>query len=302
MHLVRIIVGWLLSPRQLLGMAGLCAAGGLLWGYATVHENADRTLALRQGPPPAAAIEAYSGPVHRGPSGEVVLHARADLSAPLVLTLPRDGARALAVPLFPLGGGEAALGAILLPLENGETAPPADRLAALGPYGEVAVNGREIDAGDFELILAGALAAEGRSIGERFVAVRPFVEGREAALQPVADPGRMWLLPLAAAFALALGAVRARLPFGAALRRRGAAAPVPAPRMTTGPAPGTKAAQFAPLPRQEEVSAAEESAPALGTLLAVLAAAVAGLRAALRGGLALARIVRAGVGELRSPR
>jgi hypothetical protein len=72
--------------------------------------------------------------------------------------------------------------------------------------------------------------------------------------------------------------------------------------MTTGPAPGTKAAQFAPLPRQEEVSGAEESAPALGTLLAILAAAAAGLRAALRGGLALARIVRAGVGELRSPR
>jgi hypothetical protein len=300
MHLVRYVLGWLVSPRQLLGFAGLCAAGGLLWGYATVHENASRTLALRQGPPPAAAIEDYRGPVHRGPAGEVVLHARADLSAPLVLTLPRDGARAVAVPLFPLGGGEAALGAILVALEEGAEMPAAGSLAALAEDGHVAVNGREIDAGDFELLLAGALAVGGRSVGDRFVAVEPYLDGREAALQPVADAGHMWLLPILAAFGLALGAFRRSLGGGVVLRRRRAATAVE-PRPRVAPAPGTKAAHFTPLPRQEEVNEADVPAgPGVTAMLLGLLAAA--LRAALRGAAGLLRVVRDGVVELRSPR
>lgn len=300
MHLVRNILGWFVSPRRLLGYAGLCAAGGLLWGYATVHENASRTLALRQGPPPAAAIEDYRGPVHRGPAGEVVLHARADLSAPLVLTLPRDGARAVAVPLFPLGGGEAALGAILVPLEDGAEVPAAASLAALVEEGHVAVNGREIDAGDFELILAGALAVEGRSVGERFVAVEPYVHGREAALQPVADPGHMWLLPLAAAFGFAVAAFRRSLWGGGFLPRRRAAKAVEPPSRVA-PVAGTKAAHFTPLPRQEEVNEADVPAGPGVTVMLVGFLAV-GLRAAFRGAAGLVRVVRDGVVELRSPR
>jgi hypothetical protein len=102
---------------------------GFLWGYATVQENANRTLALRQGPPAPVAVEDYRRAANRGPAGEVVLRAVADPSRPLVLTMPRTGEPALAVPLYPLSGGSGAMGAILLPLEPGETAAAAEALA-----------------------------------------------------------------------------------------------------------------------------------------------------------------------------
>jgi hypothetical protein len=196
MHLVRIVVGWLIAPRQLFALAGLCAAAGFLWGYATVQENANRTLALRQGPPAAVAVEDYRRAANRGPAGEVVLRAAADPARPLVLTMPRTGERALAVPLYPLSGGAEAMGAILLPLEPGadDGGPGARRRGGRRRRGG---HGRVVEAGDFALILAGALAVEGRAIGPSFVAVQPYVEGREAALQPITDPSRGWLWPLA---------------------------------------------------------------------------------------------------------
>lgn len=304
MRLVRIIVGWLLSPRQLFALAGLCAAAGLFWGYANVHENASRTLALRQGPPPAIAIENFRGALDHGPAGEIVLHAGADLAEPLVLTLPRGGARALAVPLFPVNGGEVALGAILVLLEDGAELPAAAGLAAGGADGLVAVNGRTVPAGDFELVLAGALAVTGRSIGDSFVAVRPFLEGREAALQPVADPGRSWLWPLVAAWILTVGGVYRSVWGGVPMRRRPGPAASEAFPPTAAPAAGSKASAFAPLTRQEEVNDADGAAPAgliaaIGTTAGLLLAAS---RAGFRGVVALLRLLRAGVGELRSPR
>jgi hypothetical protein len=307
MTLVRIVTGWLLAPRQLLALAGLCAAGGLLWGYATIHENADRQLALRQGPPPTVAIEAYRGVVHRGPAGEVVLRAATDRADPLVLTVPRTGERALAIPLYPLGGGDSALGAVLLPLEAGQTAGDLGPLVAQISDGVVEVNGRIVDHGRFDLILAGALAVEGRAIGDRFVAVRPYVEGREAALQPIAAPARHWLWPLAAALALAVAATYRRFWSGIRLPRRAGPPSREAPRPAATAAvsaTGAKSAHFAPLKRQEDVTATED-APA-GGLLAALAVAAGLAGRALRGLFRLAgaslRGLRDGVGEIRSPR
>ena len=126
MRLVRVIVGFLLAPRQLLALAAFCMAAGLFWGYATVHENANRKLALRQGPPAAVAVEDYRRGANRGPAGEVVLRAVADPERPLILVMPGTDDRRLAVPLYPLAGGEGAMGAILLPLAPGETVDPAD--------------------------------------------------------------------------------------------------------------------------------------------------------------------------------
>lgn len=308
MTLLRTLLGWMLSPRRLLALAGLSAAGGLLWAYAAVHENADRKLALRQGPPPAVAVEDYRGTLHRGPAGEVVLRASADLADRLVLTVPRSGERAVAIPLYPLRGGESALGAILIPLAPGDIPEDPGLLAALLPDGTVEVNGRVVDAGRFELILAGALAVEGGAIGERFVAVRPYLNGREAALQPAQAPARHWLWPLAAALGLAIlaacGKCRDRIR--------------PAPVTASGPAErgaparpaapsSAKAAHFAPLKPQEDVTGAEPPAPsAAATALALLARAIAlavrALRLLARGAAASVRFLREGVGELRSPR
>jgi hypothetical protein len=299
MRLVRIIVGWLLAPRQLLSLAALCSAGGLLWGYATLQENADRTLALRQGPPTAVAVESYRGAVHRGPAGEVVLHAVGQPEAPIILTMPGSGERALVVPLFPLSGEEGAQGAIFLPLDGLEAMPDPRALATPLGDGIVMVNGRVVDSGDFGLVLAGALAVQGRHVGERFVAVRPYLDGREAALQPVANPPRTWLWPLGLALLLALAASYRQ--FGGGLRlgfRRPAA---PAPRPAAAP---VVSAHFPPLPRQEEVND-RGSEPGRSVWAAIMAGAGIAMTAArilLRLTAGLLRLVWAGVEEIRSPR
>jgi hypothetical protein len=298
MRLVRNILGWLLAPRQLLALAALCAAGGLIWGYATLQENADRVLALRQGPPPAVAVEAYRGAMDRGPAGEVVLHAMAEPAAPILLTMPGSGERALAVPLFPVSGGKGALGAILLPVD--EAAMPDPRaLATPITDGGVEVNGRVVDSGDFALVLSGALAAEGRHVGDRFVAVRPYLEGREAALQPVQAPPLTWLWLIALAVLLGLAASYRHFFGGLRLGFRRAADA--APRSAAAPAASP---HFPPLPLQEELVASEPAAArlALTALVAGAGLALAVLQVVLRLTLGLLRLVWAGVEEIRSPR
>ncbi len=301
MHLVRIIVGWLLSPRRLLALAGVCMAAGLLWAYATVQENADRALALRQGPPAPVAVEDYRRIAHRSPAGEVVLRAAADPSRRIVLTMPGTGDRRLAVPLYPLAGGEGALGAILLPLAPEEGLPPAEALAEILSDGVVQVTGRAVDPGDFPLILAGALAVEGRWVGDRFVAVQPYPEGREAALQPVTDRSRQWLWPIGLGVLLALLAGWRRFLPGARLL------PQRAPKIAGAP-PSTRtmaSAHFAPLPLQEDV--AESGGPTAADrlragALVTLRAATAAVRLLVRGIAGLLRLVWAGVEEIRSSR
>jgi hypothetical protein len=298
MPLFRIVLGVLLAPRQLFALAAFCVAAGLFWGYATVHENANRKLALRQGPPAAVAVEDYRRGANRGPAGEVVLRAVADPDRPLILVMPGTDDRRLTVPLYPLESGESgdgAMGAILLPLAPGETVDPARLAARLGD-GIVEVNGRAVDAGDFPLILAGALATEGRFVGARFVAVEPYLDGRDAALQPIVDPSLHWLWGVAAGVLLALvAAVRRFVP---GLLR----APRPAPAVSRR-APASP--HFPPLPAQEEVAATE--APDVGARLRAGVAATLGvvanaIRFILRGTAALVRLFRAGVGEIRSPR
>jgi hypothetical protein len=299
MRIVPKILGWLLSPRQLLALAALSAAAGLLWGYATIQENAERVLALRQGPPPAVAVEAYRGAMDRGPAGEVVLHARAEPAAPILLTMPGSGERALAVPLFPVSGGEGARGAILLPVDGTAAMPDARALATPLADGAVEVNGRVVDSGDFALVLSGALAAQGRHVGESFVAVRPYVDGREAALQPVARPPLAWLSLIALAVLLGLAASYRHFFGGVRLGFRRAAEA--APRSAAAP---SLSPHFQPLPRQEELAASEPepARPALTALMAGAGLALAAVRLVLRLTAGLLRLLWAGVEEIRSPR
>lgn len=301
MRIVRRILGWLLAPRQLLSLAALCAAGGLLWGYATLQENANRALALRQGPPPAVPVEQYRGAADRGPAGEVVLHAVAYDDQPILLTMPGSGERALVVPLFPVSGGEGAFGAIMLPFDGPGAIPDLRRLATPHGDGTVLVNGRVVDASDFALVLSGALAVQGRHVGERFVAVRPYLEGREAALQPVTDPPLTWLWPIAFAVFLVLAASYRGLLVGRlrSLRGRRAADAMVRPAATAVASP-----HFQPLPRQEEIAGSEpvSTGSALAALTLAAGLALAALRLVFRLLVGLLRLLWAGVEEIRSPR
>jgi hypothetical protein len=292
MRTLRFVFGWLFMPGRLFALAALCAGAAVVLGYAAVHDAADRKLALRQGPPPAVAIEEYRPMAHRGPAGEVVLRARADLESGFVFTLPGSSERALLVPLFPLADGEAreAEGAIFLSLD-GDTMPAAAALAARHPAGWVEVNGVETDAGPFRLMLAGALAADGRALGARVTVLRPFLDGREAAFQPPASPARAWawLATVALGFALAAVYVEVRgLP--------------PVPKATSaGPRASVVSARFAPLPQQEDEQRARGFTlwPMLRTGVRM---AMAGMACLARAGAVSARALRDGIGEFRSPR
>lgn len=190
------------NPRRLvvsvfLALAAGCAVASVLVAYAGLQDKASRQLALRQGPPPAITVDAFRPLLHGGPAGEIVLRAEADLDAPILFTLPGTSDRAIVVPLLAPEGDGAVHGAILVRLE-GDALPPAEVLAARLPEGAVEVSGFAEDPGPYLFMLAGALAAEDRALGPRFVAVRPFIEGREAALAPVVPPSPAW-----ARFALA---------------------------------------------------------------------------------------------------
>lgn len=292
MRLVRSVLFRLLAPRLLLTAAVLCAAAAFLAGYASVHEAASRKLALRQGPPQAVALEDYRSFAHRGPVGEIAVRARTDADLAFMFSLPGTSERAFLVPLFPLEGDRVneAQGVIFLPV-RGEQPPDVSALVTRDPSGWVGVNGLETGAGQFPLMLAGALAAQGRSLAPRPVIIQPFVDGREAALQPATDPRLAWAWLASAALILALAAafvdVRG-VPSTATMARDASRTPVVSTR-------------FAPLPQQEEDGPAGFHA----VRRAVQRAAAAGLAASVRTSRAvgaLVRLVRAGIGEIRSPR
>ncbi len=281
----RFVLSRFLAPRHLLVIAGLCAAVGVVLAYAAVHDAAERKLALRQGPPPAVAVEDYRSMVHRGPAGEVVLRAHVDLEAAFVFTLPGSETRALLVPLFPVGDAAAreAQGVLFLP-DTGAGLPDAATLVRSDPSGWVELNGVEADAGPFRLMLAGALAAEGRALAARVTVVSPFPGGRAAALRPPARPPLGWALFLSAA----LGFLAAGLVLEA---RR----PAPAARRASGQARTPVASgRFAPLPPEEDDIPAEGASTS--------SAARALVRAGTAGLLGLARALRTGLCEIRSSR
>jgi hypothetical protein len=253
MRLVRIIVGWLLSPRQLLALAGLCGGCGLLWAYAAVQENANRDARPPPGsarPPRGRGLPPRREPRPRG-RGRPARRGRSVAAArPHHARHGRPPARRAALPASRGGGGAGRHPSSAC---AGRDRPAAEALADMVADGVVEVTRTHRRCGRLPLILAGALAVEGRWVGDRFVAVQPYVEGREAALQPVADPSRPWLWPIGLGVVFALFAGWRRFLPGLRLRPR------PAPRAARASASARPAASahFAPLPLQEEVAERE---------------------------------------------
>ena len=214
-HLLRLI-----DPKTLVFVAALLAAIGLVAGYVEVHEQADRTLALRQGPPPEVAIQDFNMLLDVGPADEVTVQAEADFSKATVLRLRGSDPveRAVVVPLFALsdtgkarieslapgagaltaqvarrtGGAvevaQSAIGMIFYPLAPEETAPAdldafADAAFGAGSNGMVVeLNGLHVDPGAFTLMADGAFSVMGLTLAENYLAVRPFAGKRLAVL------------------------------------------------------------------------------------------------------------------------
>lgn len=93
-----------LSPHLWLGAAAISIAASFVVDYVDAQRTADRALALRQGPPPVAALQAFDPARNVGPAREVLVLAEADLGDPIVVRLgPGDDQRAAIIyPLFPV--------------------------------------------------------------------------------------------------------------------------------------------------------------------------------------------------------
>ena len=278
-----------LSPRLWLAAAVLALGGSFVIDYVESQQTADRTLALRLGPPPLVAIQSFEAGRHIGPAREVRVVAEADIGTPLIVDLDTAGMpeRAMIVPLFPLSDvGITAVRGRIDPLEGGAPVRPAPRPAAPAPpvdalgfivhridnsarggvaadrlasqflgggrYGSIViVNGERVAAGDLALVVTGAMAADGSGLAEDFVAIAPYVNGRQAALSPPPSTGLQSIL-FWSGFLLALGAIILSVRGDVDEAVRSGPAPVSETRRSTGTTPKARS-RFQILPTQDEL-------------------------------------------------
>ncbi len=309
MGVIRAIAGWLMDASTLLAFAGVLAVAGLAGGYINVQQKAERELALRQGAPAPVAIEAFIPGVNTGPAREVRVRAATNLDDPLILTLPDTGETAIALPLFPLTGPRtAALGVILIDVRAADAPPvPADlvTVTASGAGGtEVEVGGFAGRGGDFELMVAGALSADGLRLAGSALTVRPFLNGRAAALQVPETPPTWWLWCLSlASIVVAFAGYRGLWAAPRALERTRLYAEERA-RTDRSLSRPVVSSRFDPLPSQEEVNGVddwEEREPS--RLAKALFSMAAALRHAVQTAVAFVlRPLIERLSDLRSPR
>lgn len=186
-----------------LGVVAVCASLGL--SYSRAQLEAEHAMMMRAGPPsPVAIADAVPAAV-----GEGHVIARFDAERAVTVKVGPAGNRAdwLAVPLFPAAGAAApaASGPVPPRARPADDAPRLERAAGLAlfppgstpeallPEGarvfEGALNGPLLPLEVFGLDTAAALAEAGIALPADFVALRPWVGGRAAALAlPAATP------------------------------------------------------------------------------------------------------------------
>jgi hypothetical protein len=123
-----------LSPHLWLGAAAISIAASFVVDYVDAQRTADRALALRQGPPPLAALQEFDPARHVGPAREVLILAEADLGNPIVVELGPDGDQQAAViyPLFPVSEAGRTIVARRATVEAAAAGADA-KLAAIRP-------------------------------------------------------------------------------------------------------------------------------------------------------------------------
>jgi hypothetical protein len=293
------LVERLIEPRRLVLFACILVAMGLVADYVQVQREVDRTLALRQGPPPAVALQGFRPSQDIGPANEVQVFAEADFSKSVVLTRRGSGEKeqVLIVPLVQISEIGASLidvatdrtksalaaqvsrralspdpveqpivyGIAIHDIPAGQAAPGPEKLAKArfgqGLHGVVVtVNGSRIRDDDIVLMADGAFTALGLSVSDDILAVRPYANGRMAYLSaPFDAASHRWVFGLAAF----LVATALFISVGG-ISQRGHKARA---RRVDHDVPGssdtsqtTMHPKFAPIPSQEELSAPRSDA------------------------------------------
>lgn len=187
------------TPTFWLGLGALLVAGGLGLSYHRAQVEADHAILLRLGPPePVAIADAVPG---SGGEGHLIARFHPEQAVSVAIGPPGAQKTWLAVPLFTVVGESDAqtpvrpkprpLSATDLPARAAGVALFAD--GAAGPEALLAegasvfegpLNGPLVPAGAFASEGAAAFALAGIALPEDFVAIRPWTEGRAAALAP----------------------------------------------------------------------------------------------------------------------
>lgn len=281
----------LIDPKTLVFVAALLAAIGLVSGYVEVHEQADRTLALRQGPPPRVALQDFDVAKSVGPADEVNVLAEADFTRAAVLAAQgtAEDDRALVVPLFALSDTGAAqvaarddgagaltaqvarragirndvaapaIGMMFFPLDDGPVPEPAalaDAVFGPGANGMVVeLNGLHTEPGDYALMAYGAFSVLGVELQSSYLAVRPFAGERLAILGAMSPSQTHRALFLTAMVLVAISAL-VSIARGRLEEALGAAVE----EDEVGPeGPSAAHPKFAPIPSQREIIEAEKA-------------------------------------------
>jgi hypothetical protein len=199
-HLMR----FLSDPGRLVAMALGCILVALFAGYMALHETADRVLALRQGPPPPVAIEAFRPMSHMGPAREVTVQGVADPEGALSMQIAGDDGFRSVIVLPLLSTAPATEGGNIVPgfaivdatargarpdIAGLVTAVPGDGTAA-GPLYEV--TGQSVPDDAAAEAVAARLAEAGLTLAEAPLIVRPYLGSREAALRLANAPHTWW--------------------------------------------------------------------------------------------------------------
>ena len=199
------LMHYLADPGRLVAMAMGCILLALFAGYMALHETADRVLALRQGPPPPVAIEAFRPMAHTGPAREVTVQGVADPDGALSLQVADEGGfrSVIVLPLLSTGSGSAEDAgtvpgfAIVDATARGARPDIAALVAAVpddgtatGPLYEI--TGQSISDDAVAEAVAVRLAEAGLTLSETPLIVRPYTGSREAALRLANAPHTWW--------------------------------------------------------------------------------------------------------------
>ena len=288
------LVARLTDPRKLILLAALLAAMGLIAGYVQVQFEVDRTLALRQGPPPTVTLQDYRASRDTGPAREVQVFAEADFGKAVILRQrgSKPERRVLAVPLLEVSEMGAtlidtttdrnkaalsaqvsrramapepeqaptALGVMMHGLFPGEVAPDPRDLAknifGQGRHGSVVrINGSRIRNHEMLPMVDGAFMALGLDLSDEMLAIAPFAEGRMAYLTaPIEAKSHKWVYVLAAILAISALILSLR---GTIRDRDRLRASMLDDDVADQAEPSQRSVhpKFAPIPSQEELSA-----------------------------------------------